>query len=207
MATLKVINLENKETGSVELHDEIAAAPLHPYLVKDAVVHHMATRRQGTHMAKDRSLVSGARKKLFRQKGTGNARQGYPQAPHRRGGGVVFGPVVRDHNISMNKKAKKIALTSVLAEKIRNEQIMVIEDLKLNTHKTKELVVKLEAMKLNNALIVFSELDENFVLASRNIQSIKVKHVGNLNVYDILRYNTLVITKDALQEVEGRLLK
>ena len=207
MATLKVLNLENKETGSVELHDEIAAAPLHPYLVKDAVVHHMANRRQGTHMAKDRSLVSGARKKLFRQKGTGNARQGYPQAPHRRGGGVVFGPVVRDHNISMNKKAKKLALASVIGEKIRNEQIMVIDQLKLETHKTKELVGKLQAINLSSALFVFHELDENFLLASRNVQGVHAKHVGNLNVYDILLYDKLVITKEALQEVEGRLLK
>ncbi len=207
MASLKVLNLENKETGTVELHDAIAAAPLHPFLIKDAVVHYMAARRQGTHMVKDRSLVSGARKKLFRQKGTGNARQGYPQSPHRRGGGVVFGPVVRDHSISMNKKAKRKALTSAIGEKIRKNQLLVVDDLKLETRKTKELAAKLKSMNLDSALIVFSELEENFILASRNLPRITAKHAGALNVYDILRHQNLVITKEALQEVEGRLLK
>ena len=207
MAKLKVVNLANQETGSVELHDNIANAALHPYLVKDAVTAYMAKLRQGTHMVKDRSLVSGARRKLFRQKGTGNARQGYPQAPHRRHGGTVFGPVVRSHEIGINKKEKKKALASVLAEKLRNQQLVVVEDLKVSSPKTKELGAKLNAMNLNRALIVFEELDENFILASRNLPYLQVKHAGSLNVYDILRHETLVITKAALQAVEGRLLK
>ena len=207
MATLKVVNLENKETGSCELHDSIATAPLQPHLVKDAVTAYMASLRQGTHAVKTRGQVSGSRKKLFRQKGTGNARQGNAQAPHRRSGGVVFGPTPRDHSIQINKKAKKKALTSVLGEKIRQNQMFVVDELKATTHKTKDLVAQLSGLNLTNALIVFSTADDNFLKASRNLTNIMMKHSGSLNIYDILNHQQLVITKDALEEVEGRLLK
>ena len=207
MATLKVVDLNNKETGSVSLHDEVAQAPLNPYVIKDAVVANMASKRQGTHKAKGRSEVSGARKKLFRQKGTGNARQGYPQAAHRRGGGVVFGPVPRSHALQINKKVKKKALASVISEKIRQNQLVVVDSIKLDSPKTKELAAKLKGLKLEKALIVFNELDVNFVLASRNLKGITAKHSQNLNVYDILNHEIMVITQDALQDVEGRLLK
>ncbi len=207
MATLKVVNLENKETGTLELHDSIATAPLQPHLVKDAVVAYMASLRQGTHSVKTRGEVSGSRKKLFRQKGTGNARQGNAQAPHRRSGGVVFGPTPRDHSIQINKKAKTKALISVIGEKIRQNQLFVIDELTAKTPKTKDLVAQLSGLNLSKALVVFSTADDNFLKASRNLQNLMIKHVGSLNVYDILNHTQLLITKDALEEVEGRLLK
>lgn len=207
MATINVVNLKNQDAGNVELHDDLAAAPLNPFVIKDAVVEVMARRRQGTHKAKNRTEVSGARKKLFRQKGTGNARQGYPQAPHRRHGGVVFGPVPRDHSIKLNKKVKKKALCSVISEKIRNNQLIVVENLSLESHKTKELVALLEGLKITNALVVFKEEEKNFALACRNLGQVSLAHLSGLNVYDALRHEQLVITKDALLDIEGRLLK
>jgi len=207
MASIKVVTFDNKEAGTVELHDQIANTELHPFVIKDAVVASLAAKRQGTHQTKGRSEVSGSRKKLFRQKGTGNARQGSAQATHRRGGGVVFGPVSRDHSIKLNKKVKAKALASVLAEKARNNQLTVVEDLKLASHKTKDLVAKLKAMNLENCLVCFSEPDENFIKASRNLGSMKSLQSGSLNVYDILRFDNLVMTKSALKDIEGRLLK
>lgn len=207
MASIQVVTLENAEAGSVELHDKIAEAELSPFVIKDAVVANMASKRSGNHKAKGRSEVAGSRKKLFRQKGTGNARQGTKQAPHHRHGGVAFGPVVRDHSIKINKKVRKKALASVIGEKIRQNQMLVIEDVKLESPKTKELVAKLQALNIQDALVVVSEPDKNFELASRNLQSIKTIQAGNLNVYDVLSFTNLVFTKSALQDVEGRLLQ
>jgi len=206
MATINVVNLNNQEAGSLDLHDNVAAAPLNPFVIKDAVVEVMARRRQGTHKTKGRGEVAGARKKLFRQKGTGGARQGYAQAPHRRHGGIVFGPVVRDHSIKLNKKVKKKALCSVISQKIRNGQLIVLDSLALESNKTRDLVKVLEDLKIKKALIVFREEDTNFSLASRNLQNISVAHVSSLNVYDALKHEQLVVTKDALKDIEGRLL-
>ncbi|MDT8446218.1 MAG: 50S ribosomal protein L4 [bacterium] len=206
MASINVVNLKNQAAGNVELHDDLAAAPLNPFVIKDAVVEVMARRRQGTHKAKNRNEVSGARKKLFRQKGTGNARQGYPQAPHRRGGGVVFGPVVRDHSIKLNKKVKKKALCSVISEKIRNNQLIIVDSLALESHKTKDLVALLEGMKITRALVVFKDEERNFSLAARNLPQISLTHLSGLNVYEALRHEQLVVTKEALLDIEGRLL-
>lgn len=207
MATLKVYNLQNQETGTVEFHDQIAQSKLNPFVVKDVVVAHMAASRQGTHKAKNRAAVTGSRRKLYRQKGTGNARAGSAQSPIRRHGGVAFGPVPRDHSISINKKVRKKALASVIGAKIQNGRMMVLENLKLESHKTRNLVRLLEGLKVDRAVIVFSESERNFELASRNLQEIKPVHSSGLNVYDVVDAHFLIMTKEALLDVEGRLLK
>lgn len=207
MATLKVLNLKNEEQGSVELHDSIAQVPLHPFVVKDVVVQYLAQRRQGTHKTKERSEIKGSRKKLFRQKGTGNARAGAAQSPIRRHGGTVFGPVPRDHGFSLNKKVKKLALASVLGESVRNSKLKVVDELKLDSYRTKDLVSMMNSMELDKALFVYSTIDEKLELASRNLQNVKTVHSSALNVYDVLKYGNVVLSKDALMDVEGRLLK
>ena len=207
MTTLKVYNLENQETGSVELHDQIAQAALHPYIIKDVLVSQLASQRQGTHKVKTRGEVMGSRRKLFRQKGTGNARVGSVQSPTRRHGGVAFGPMPRSHEISVNKKVKKKALASVIGAKIQKGELIIVDDLKLQDHKTKSFVKILDELKLKKAVFVFSEQDQNFQLASRNVQGVNVLHSSGLNVYDVLNAGHLVMTKDALLDVEGRLLK
>ena len=207
MAKLQVTNFKNKKSGEVDLHDEIAETILSPFVIKDSVVASLAAKRQGTHKAKNRSEVAGSTKKLFRQKGTGNARAGSIKSPLRRHGGVVFGPVPRSHDVKMNKKARNKALASVIAEKIRQKQLIVLEDLKLKSHKTKEFIQILKGMKLEKVIFVYSELEKEFELASRNVQSVSSVHSTGLSVYDVLNHKHLVMTKDALKDVEGRLLK
>jgi len=207
MANLKVFNLDNQETGDVELHDSIAAAPYHPYIVKDTVVAYLASLQQGTHKAKGRSEIVGSGKKLYKQKGSGHARAGSAKSPIRRHGGVAFGPVPRSHAVSVNKKVRKKALASVIGAKIKNDELKVVEDLKLPDHKTKNLVKLLQGMELDKTLIVYSEEDKNFELAARNLKWVKSVHSSGLNAYDILNHKHLILTKDALQDIEGRLLK
>ena len=207
MTILKVYDLKNQEAGTVELHDQIAQSTLNPFIIKDVVVAHLAALRQGTHKAKNRAAVSGSRKKMFRQKGTGNARAGSAQSPIRRHGGVAFGPIPRNHSISINKKVKKKALASVIGAKIQNGQLIVLENLKLEDHKTKNFVKLLEELKIDKAVFVFSESERNFELASRNLQQIKSVHSSGLNVYDVINTRFLVMTRDALLDIEGRLLK
>lgn len=207
MAELKVFNLEKSEVGSVELHDKVAQAELNPYIIKDVVVQYLAGKRQGTHKTKNRSEVKGSRKKLFRQKGTGNARMGSLQSPVRRHGGTVFGPVPRDHSFSLNKKVKKAALASVISEKLRNDEFMVVDQVKLASHKTKDFVQILGKMGVNEALVILADVDENLAKASRNLQNVKVIHSSSMNVYDVLNYKNVIISRDALLDVEGRLLK
>ncbi len=207
MATLKVYDLGNQEKGTVDLHDQIAESSLKPHLVKEVVVAHRAALQQGTHKAKNRSEVAGSRKKLFRQKGTGNARVGTLQSPIRRHGGVAFGPQPRSHAVSVNKKVKKQVLTSVIGSKIKTGELLIVEDFKLQDHKTKNLVKIIRDLKLEEPLFVFSEEDKNFELASRNLKGVKIVHSSGLNVYDVLKYRQLVMTRDALLDVEGRLLR
>ena len=207
MTTLKVYSLENQETGTVELHEQISQSPLNPFIIKDVVVSYRSSLRQGTHKAKGRSEVKGSRKKLFRQKGTGNARAGSLQSPLRRHGGVAFGPVPRDHTVHVNKKVRKKALASVIAAKLQNGQLLVVDSLKLEDHKTKNFVKILGRFKIEKAVFVYSEEDGNFALASRNLPNVKSVHSCGLNVYDVLNSQHLVMTKDALLDIEGRLLK
>lgn len=207
MTILKVYNLGKQETGTVDLHDSIAESKLNPFVIKDVVVSYMSERQRGTHKVKGRSEVAGSRKKLFRQKGTGNARVGSLQSPTRRHGGVAFGPVTRSHALSVNKKVRKKALVSVIGAKIRNEEVMVVDDLKLQDHKTKNLAKILQELNLGKTLVVFSEEDPNFALAARNIPTIKCVHSMGLSVYDVLNHKNLLMTKEALLDVEGRMLK
>ncbi|MDH5560338.1 MAG: 50S ribosomal protein L4 [Deltaproteobacteria bacterium] len=207
MAKLQVIDFNKKAVDEVEFHDQIVETPLSPFIIKDAVVSSLAAKRQGTHKTKGRSEVAGSTRKLFRQKGTGNSRVGSNNAPSRRHGGIVFGPVPRDHSISLNKKVRKKALISVVGEKIRQGKLIVLEDLKLKTHKTKDLVIILGKLELKQALFVCAEQSENFELASRNLSWVNLVHSEGLRIYDILNHEHLVMTKDALSDLEGRLLK
>lgn len=207
MATIKVVTLGNQETGTVELHDSIAESTFHPFVIKDVVVAHLSARQQGTHKTKGRSEVAGSRRKLFRQKGTGNARVGNVQSPTRRHGGVAFGPVLRSHQVSVNKKVRKKALASALGMKLKNNEMIVVDDLKLQDYKTKNLVKMMKDLKLDKTLFVFGQEDSNFSLASRNLPYVKTVHSSGLNVYDVLNHTNVVITKDALLDIEGRLLK
>ncbi|OGG93698.1 MAG: 50S ribosomal protein L4 [Candidatus Lambdaproteobacteria bacterium RIFOXYD12_FULL_49_8] len=207
MAVINVVNLKNQDAGNLEIADQVAQAPLNPFVIKDAVVEVLAKQRSGNHKVKTRAEVAGSTRKLFRQKGTGNARQGDVKAPHRRHGGIVFGPVVRDHSIKINKQVKKKALCSVISEKIRQGKLVVVDNLKLDGPKTKDLTRILDAMKITKALVVFKEEDRNFTLASRNLQQLTVTHLSGLNVYEALRHDQLVVTKDAMKDIEGRLLK
>lgn len=207
MTTLKVYDLNKQEAGTVELHDKIAEAPLNPFVVKDAVVAYQSRLRQGTHKAKCRGEVAGSTKKLFRQKGTGNARAGSLRSPLRRHGGIVFGPVPRSHELSINKKVRKKALASVLAMKLKNNELLVVDHLKLPDHKTKNLVAILKKLKMEQSLIVYTEEDRNFDLATRNLPTVKYVHSSGVNIFDILNFPKLIVTKAALQDLEGRLLR
>jgi len=207
MTTLKVYNLGNQETGTVDLHDSIAESKLNPFVIKDVVVSYMSAKQQGTHKVKGRSEVSGSTRKLFRQKGTGNARAGSLRSPTRRHGGVAFGPVPRSHALSVNKKVRKKALVSAVGSKIRNNEVLVVDNLKLEDHKTKNLARLLTDLKLGKTLVVFSEEEPSFILASRNLPNVKCVHSSGLNIYDVLNHKNLLITKAALLDFEGRMLK
>lgn len=207
MATIPVVNLDNRQAGSTELNDKIVQSALNPFIIKDAVVAEQAGKRQGTHKVKCRAEVAGSRKKLFRQKGTGGARAGSAQSPIRRHGGVVFGPVPRTHNIGINKKVKKAALASVIAEKIRNNEFVVVEDFALESHKTKNLLAVLRGLNSENVLAVYSDEQKNFELASRNLTTVKTVHVSGLNTFDVLKYKKLMVSKEALGKIEERLIK
>jgi large subunit ribosomal protein L4 len=207
MATIKVVDLGNQETGTVELHDRIADSKWHPFIIRDAVVSYQSERQQGTHKAKGRSEVSGSTRKLYRQKGTGNARAGSLRSPIRRHGGVAFGPVPRSHTVAINKKVKKKALASVIGTKLRQNELIVIDSIALQSHKTRDLVRIMSAMKIADTLFVFEQSDPNFLLASRNLPNVKAVHSSGLNVYDALNYRNIVITRAALQDLEGRLLQ
>jgi len=176
-------------------------------IVREAVVAHLAALQQGTHKTKGKSEVAGSTRKLYRQKGTGNARMGSVKSPSRRHGGIAFGPVPRSHAVSINKKARKRALASVIATKIRNNELLVVDDLKLDSHKTRGLVSIMKALNIENVLFVYAQQDDNFQLATRNLPNVKSTHSTGLNCYDALNYRNLVITKEALQDIEGRLLK
>lgn len=207
MTTLKVYDFDKQEAGTVELHDKIADATFNPFVIKDTVVSFQSKLQRGTHKAKGRSEVTGSRRKLFRQKGTGNARVGNVQSPLRRHGGTVFGPVPRSHEITVNKKVRRKALASVIAMKIKNNELYVVDNLNLPDHKTKNLVKVLKNLKMEQSLVVYAEEDKNFILASRNLPDVKCVHSSGVNVYDILNYTHLIVTKDALQDIEGRLLR
>lgn len=202
MANVSVFNMEGKEVGTLELNDAVFAAPINEHLVHMAVVQQLANKRQGTQSAKTRAEVSGGGKKPWRQKGTGHARQGSTRSPQWTGGGVVFAPKPRDYSFKMNRKEKNAAIKSVLTAKVNESKFVVLEDIKLEAIKTKEVATMLKNLNLNKALIVTAEKDEKVVLSAKNIPTVRTALTNTINVYDILKYDTVVVTKDAVAKIE-----
>ena len=202
MANVSVYNIEGKEVGTIDLNDAVFGVEVNEHLVHMAVVNQLANNRQGTQKAKTRSEVSGGGRKPWRHKGTGHARQGSTRAPQWTGGGVVFAPVPRDYSFKMNKKEKRAALKSALTSRVEENKFIVVEELKFNEIKTKNFKNVLNNLKVNKALVVLSESDENAVLSARNIADVKTAQVGTINVYDILKYNTVVASKAAVASIE-----
>ena len=202
MANISVYNMEGKEVGTMELNDAVFGAPVNEHLVHMAVLQQLANNRQGTQKAKTRSEVSGGGKKPWRQKETGHARQGSTRAPQWKGGGVVFAPVPRDYSFKMNKKEKQAALKSVLTSKVQENKMVVLDDLKLDAVKTKSMVEILRNINAPKALIVLDEKNENVILSARNIADVETALTSTINVYDILKYHTLVMTKAAVEAIE-----
>ena len=202
MANVSVFNMEGKEVDKLELNDAIFAAPINEHLVHMAVVQQLANKRQGTQSAKTRSEVRGGGRKPWRQKGTGHARQGSTRSPQWTGGGVVFAPKPRDYSFKMNKKEKNAALKSVLTSKVNDSKFIVLDELKLDVIKTKEVVNVLKNLNVEKALVVLGDKDENVMMSARNIPTVRTALTNTINVYDILKYDTVVITKDAVAKIE-----
>ena len=202
MANVSVYNMEGKEVGTMELNDAVFGAPVNEHLVHMAVVAQLANKRQGTQKAKTRSEVSGGGRKPWRQKGTGHARQGSTRAPQWTGGGVVFAPTPRDYTIRLNKKEKRAALKSALTSRVQNNQFVVVDELKFDAIKTKNFQAVMNNLKVSKALVVLADNDQNVVLSARNIPTVKTSSANTINVYDILKYNTVVATKAAVASIE-----
>jgi len=202
MANVSVYNMEGKEVGTIELSDAVFGVEINEHLVHLAVVQQLANNRQGTQKAKTRSEVSGGGRKPWRQKGTGHARQGSTRAPQWTHGGVVFAPVPRDYSFKINKKEKRLALKSVLTNAVKENKLVVLDELKFDAIKTKNMQDVLNALKLDKALVVLNENDQNVVLSARNIPDVKTALTNTINVFDILKYNTVVLTKDAVATIE-----
>ncbi len=202
MANVSVLNMEGKEVGTLELNDSIFAAPVNEHLVHMAVVLQLANKRQGTQSAKTRSEVSGGGRKPWRQKGTGHARQGSTRSPQWTGGGVVFAPKPRDYSFKMNKKEKAAAIKSVLTSKVNENKFIVLDELKMDDFKTKKMVEVLNNLKVNKALVVLAEKDEKVLRSAKNIPTVATTLSNSLSVYEMLKYDSLVITKDAVAKIE-----
>ena len=202
MANVSVLNMEGKEVGSMELNDAVFGVEINEHLVHQAVVLQLANNRQGTQKAKTRSEVSGGGRKPWRQKGTGHARQGSKRAPQWTGGGVVFAPVPRDYSFKMNKKEKRAALKSVLTSKVQENKFIVLDELKLAEVKTKEMKKVLDNLKVNNALVIIGDDSENVALSARNIAGVQTASVNTINVFDMLKYNTIIATKSSVASIE-----
>ncbi len=202
MANVSVLNMEGKEVDKIELNDSIFGVEINEHLVHMAVLQQLANNRQGTQKAKTRSEVSGGGRKPWRQKGTGHARQGSTRAPQWTGGGVVFAPVPRDYSFKMNKKEKRAALKSVLTSKVQENKFIVLDELKLAEVKTKEMKKVLDNLKVNNALVIIGDDSENVALSARNIAGVQTASVNTINVFDMLKYNTIIATKSSVASIE-----
>ena len=202
MANVSVYNMEGKEVGTLELNDAVFGVEVNEHLVHLAVVAQLANKRQGTQKAKTRSEVSGGGRKPWRQKGTGHARQGSTRSPQWKGGGVVFAPTPRDYTIRLNKKEKRAALKSALTSRVQDNKFIVVDEFKFDEIKTKKFQNVMDNLKVSKALVVLADNDQNTVLSARNIADVKTAQVGTINVYDILKYNTLVATKAAVASIE-----
>ena len=203
MAKVSVYNMEGKEVGTVELNDAVFGVEVNEHLVHMAVLQQLANNRQGTQKAKTRGEVSGGGRKPWRQKGTGHARQGSTRSPQWKGGGVVFAPVPRDYSFKMNKKEKRAALKSVLSDKVALSKLIVLDELKFDEIKTKKFKAVLENLKVEDkALVVLGEKDDVVIKSANNLPFVQTALPGTINVYDILKVGTLILTKDAVTKIE-----
>ena len=200
MSNVSVYNMEGNEVGTLELNDAVFGVEVNEHLVHMAVVRQLANKRQGTQKAKTRSEVSGGGRKPWRQKGTGHARHGSTRAPQWTGGGVVFAPVPRDYSFKMNKKERRIALKSALTTRVQENKLVVLDELKLDAIKTKDMQNVLNNLKVEKAMVVTD--NENVIVSARNIPNVITASVGTMNVFDILKYNTVVLDKAAVAKVE-----
>ncbi|HIW21986.1 MAG TPA: 50S ribosomal protein L4 [Candidatus Dorea intestinavium] len=202
MANVSVFNIEGKEVGTIDLNDAIFGVEVNEHLLHMAVVNQLANKRQGTQKAKTRSEVSGGGRKPWRQKGTGHARQGSIRAPQWTGGGVVFAPTPRDYSFKMNRKEKRAALKSALSSMVADKKFIVMEDLNFDEIKTKNFAAVLKNLEVKKALVVLEDGNKNAELSAKNIQGIKTSKTNTINVYDILKYNTVIATKAAVANIE-----
>ncbi|MBU3811632.1 MAG: 50S ribosomal protein L4 [Candidatus Niameybacter stercoravium] len=202
MAKVSVYNMQGAQVGEVELNDAIFGVELNEHLVKMVVVNQLANKRQGTQKAKTRSEVSGGGRKPWKQKGTGHARQGSTRSPQWTGGGVVFAPTPRDYSFKLNKKERRLALKSALTSRVNENKFIVLDELKLDEVKTKKFQEVLNNLKVNKALVVMNDNDQNVVLSARNIPTVATASVNTINVYDILKYDTVVATKAAVESIQ-----
>ncbi|MCM1047345.1 MAG: 50S ribosomal protein L4 [Clostridiales bacterium] len=214
MANVSVYNMEGKEVGKIDLNDAVFGVEVNEHLVHMAVVQYLANKRQGTQKAKTRSEVSGGGRKPWRQKGTGHARQGSIRAPQWKGGGVVFAPVPRDYSFKLNKKEKRAAVKSALTSRVQENKFIVLDELKLDEIKTKNFKKVLDNLKVGKALVIIGDIDKNVICSARNLPTVKTSYVkieaageakeirSTINVYDIMKYDTVVITKDAVANIE-----
>ena len=202
MANVTVYNMEGNEVGTMELNDAVFGVEVNEHLVHLAVVRQLANNRQGTQKAKTRSEVSGGGRKPWRQKGTGHARQGSTRSPQWTGGGMVFAPTPRDYTITLNKKEKRAALKSALTSRVNENKFVVVDELKFDEVKTKNFKAVMNNLKVSKALVVLADNDQNTVLSARNIPEVKTSLVNTINVFDILKYNSVVATKAAVASIE-----
>ena len=202
MAKVAVLNMAGKEVDTIELNDAVFGVEINEHLVHMAVLQQLANNRQGTQKAKTRSEVSGGGKKPYRQKGTGHARQGSTRAPHYTGGGVVFAPVPRDYSFKLNKKEKRAALKSALTSRVVENKFIVLDELKLDEIKTKKFVEVMNNLKVEKALVVLNDMDKNVIASAANIPTVKTAQTNELNVFDVLKYDTVVVTKAAIATIE-----
>ena len=202
MPNLAVVDMEGKNVGTIELAESVFGIEPNAAVMHQMVVNYLAAQRQGTQSALTRSEVSGGGKKPWRQKGTGRARQGSTRAPQWTGGGVVFAPVPRDYSIKMNKKERRLALKSALTSRVQENKLIVLEDLTLDEAKTKAMQTVLNNLNVSKALVVLNEENKNVVLSTRNIPDVVTAYTNTINVFDILKYNTLILTKSAVASIE-----
>ena len=202
MANVSVYNIEGKEVGKIDLSDAVFGVEVNEHLVHMAVVSQLANNRQGTQKAKTRSEVSGGGRKPWRQKGTGHARQGSTRAPQWTGGGVVFAPVPRDYSFKMNKREKRAALNSALTSRVEENKFIVIDEINFEEAKTKNFANILKNLDVSKALVVLEDDNKNAELSARNIADVKTAKTNTINVYDILKYNTVITTKAVVAKIE-----
>ena len=202
MANVSVYNMEGKEVGTIELNDAVFGVEVNEHLVHMAVVQQLANNRQGTQKAKTRSEVSGGGRKPWRQKGTGHARQGSTRAPQWTGGGIVFAPVPRDYSFKLNKKEKRAALKSALTDKVQKSSLIVVDELKFDEIKTKNFVKVMNNLKVQKGLVVIADNDANVVMSAKNVADVDTTLVNTINVYDVMKAKTVVLTKDAVAKIE-----